>query len=159
MRLNIFDSYTYTLESIIQAGRSGVSILSVPIRINGETRPSRLVRSIPRYVLRSSFSIVRSMFVYRPGQTFFLLGLLPLIIGVFLSIRWLLFYFEDSLRSHVPSLILAAIMLIAALLCWLCALLGELNGINRKLLEDIQYQLRRDRLGDGRRKQADSYAG
>jgi glycosyltransferase involved in cell wall biosynthesis len=159
MRLNIFDSYTYTLESIIQAGRSGVTILSVPIRINGETRPSRLVRSIPRYVLRSSFSIVRSMFVYRPGQTFFLLGLLPLIIGVFLSIRWLLFYFEDSSRSHVPSLILAAIMLIAALLCWLCALLGELNGINRKLLEDIQYQLRRDRLGDGRRKQADSYAG
>lgn len=159
MRLNIFDSYTYTLESIIQAGRSGVSILSVPVRVNGETRPSRLVRSIPRYVLRSSLSIIRSMFVYRPGQTFFLLGLLPLVIGLFFSVRWLIFFFQDSTRTHVPSLIFAAVMLIAALLCWLCALLGELNGINRKLLEDIQFQLRRDRLGDGNDKQADSYAG
>ncbi|UXN66683.1 glycosyltransferase family 2 protein (plasmid) [Phyllobacterium sp. A18/5-2] len=159
MRLNIFDSYTYTLESIIQAGRSGVSIVSVPIRVNGETRPSRLVRSIPRYVLRSSLSILRSMFVYRPGQTFFFLGLFPLAIGLFFSFRWLAFYFDDSTRSHVPSLILAAIMLIAALLCWLCALLGELHGINRKLLEDIQYQLRRERLGDGRGDQAESYAG
>ncbi|EJN00616.1 glycosyl transferase [Phyllobacterium sp. YR531] len=159
MRLNIFDSYTYTLESIIQAGRSGVSIISVPIRVNGETRPSRLVRSIPRYVMRSSLSIIRSMFVYRPGQTFLMLGLIPLAIGLFFSARWLLFFFQDSTRTHVPSLIFAAVMLIAALLCWLCALLGEINGINRKLLEDIQYQMRRERLGDGSTEQADTYAG
>ena len=161
MRLNVFDSSTYTLESIIQAGRSGVRIASVPIRVNGETRPSRLIRSIPRYVLRSSFSIVRALFVYRPGQTFFVLGLVPFALGALLSVRWLiLFYIEGTTRSHVPSLILAAIALIAAFLCWLCALLGEINGINRKLLEDVQYQLRRQRFGAEARKQKDrSYAG
>ena len=161
MRLNIFDSYTYTLEAIIQAGRSGVRIVSVPIRVNGETRPSRLVRSIPRYVVRSSLSILRSLFVYRPGQTFFAVGLLPFVVGAFLSLRWLVFYLDDSARSHVPSLIVAAVCLIAAFLCWLCALLGELNAINRKLLEDVQYQMRRNRFGpgSGERSNDRSYAG
>jgi glycosyltransferase involved in cell wall biosynthesis len=161
MRLNIFDSSTYTLESIIQAGRSGVRIVSVPIRVNGQTRPSRLIRSVPGYVLRSTVSIVRSLFVYRPGQTFFLLGLLPFALGAFLGLRWLvLFYIEEATRTHVPSLILAAIALIAAFLCWLCALLGELNAINRKLLEDVQFQLRRQRFGADPRTQKDrSYAG
>ncbi|KAB0679384.1 glycosyltransferase family 2 protein [Aureimonas leprariae] len=143
LRLNIFDSYTYTLESIIQAGRSGVRIASVPIGVNGETRPSRLVRSIPRYVTRSTVSILRSMFVYRPGQTFFVLSLLPFGLGALLCIRWLLLYAEGSDRSHVPSLVVAAVALILAFLCWLCALLGELNRINRRLLEDTQYRLKR----------------
>ena len=147
MRLHIFDSYTYTLESVIQAGRSGLKIVSVPIRVNGETRPSRLVRSIPRYVFRSSISILRSVFIYRPGLTFFLLGLVPFAVGFFLSVRWLVLYFEGTQRTHIPSLILAAIMMIAAFLCWLCALLGEINGINRKLLEDVRYGLRRNRFG------------
>lgn len=161
MRLNVFDSSTYTLESILQAGRSGVRIVSVPIRVNGRTRPSRLIRSLPGYVLRSSFSIVRSLFVYRPGQTFFLLGLLPFTLGALLSLRWLvLFYLEGPGRTHVPSLILAVIAFVAAFLCWLCALLGELNGINRKLLEDVQYQLRRQRFGaDSRTRKDRSYAG
>ncbi|WP_152047154.1 glycosyltransferase family 2 protein [Aureimonas psammosilenae] len=143
LRLNIFDSYTYTLESIIQAGRSGVRIASVPIRVNGETRPSRLVRSIRRYVMRSSISILRSMFVYRPGQTFLVLSLAPFALGALLCLRWLVFYFEGAERAHVPSLIAAAVLLILAFLCWLCALLGELNRINRRLLEDTQYRLKR----------------
>jgi glycosyltransferase involved in cell wall biosynthesis len=147
MRLNIFDSYTYTLESIIQAGRSGVRIASVPIRVNGETRPSRLVRSIPRYVLRSTISILRSLFVYRPGQTFFVIGLPPFAVGAVLILRWLLLFLADSDRTHVPSLIAAAIALTLAFLCWLCALLGELMRINRRLLEDTQYRLRRAEFG------------
>ena len=158
MRLNVFDSYTYTLESIIQAGRSGARITSVPIRVNGETRPSRLVRSIPRYVLRSSLSIARSMLVYRPGLSFFLLGLLPFIAGTFLSVRWLAFYLDGSTRSHVPSLVFAAVALIAAFLCWLCAIIGELNGINRKLSEDVQFQLRCIRFGVGFSEQSDKHA-
>ncbi|MEF2074525.1 glycosyltransferase family 2 protein [Consotaella aegiceratis] len=149
MRLNIFDSYTYTIESIIQAGRSGVRIVSVPIRVNGETRPSRLIRSIPRYIVRSSISILRSLFVYRPGQTFFNLGLPPFVIGAFLCLRWLIFYFDGSDRARVPSLVAAAILLILAFLCWLCALLGELSRINRRLLEDTQYRLRRAEYGPG----------
>ncbi|MYZ50404.1 glycosyltransferase [Propylenella binzhouense] len=149
MRLNVFDSYTYTIESIIQAGRSGVRIASVPIRVNGETRPSRLVRSIPRYVLRSGISILRSLFVYRPGQTFFVLGLPPLFLGTVLCLRWLVLYLDGSERARVPSLVMAAIALILAFLCWLCALLGELSRINRRLLEDTQYRLRLAQFGPG----------
>ncbi|WP_307235190.1 glycosyltransferase family 2 protein [Pararhizobium capsulatum] len=158
MRLNVFDSYSYTLESIIQAGRSGARIISVPIRVNGETRPSRLVRSIPRYVMRSSLSIVRSMLVYRPGLSFFLLGLPPFLLGAILSVRWVAIYLEGTTRAHVPSLVFAAVALIAAFLCWLCAIIGELNGINRKLSEDVQFQLRCIRFGLGFGEQKDKYA-
>jgi glycosyltransferase involved in cell wall biosynthesis len=147
LRLNIFDSYTYTLESIIQAGRLGIRVVSVPIRVNADKRPSRLVRSIPRYVMRSALSIVRSLLVYRPGRVFMVLGAFPLAAGFLLSARWLILYWaEGTLRTHVPSLIAAAILVIIGVLFWLCALLGELIGINRRLLEYTQYQLRRERL-------------
>ena len=152
LRLNIFDGYTYTLESIIQAGRLGIRVVSVPIRVNEDRRPSRLVRSIPRYVVRSSISILRSLLVYRPGRVFLILGVIPLAAGLLLSARWLFLYWSVGAgRSHVPSLIAAAVLVILGALFWLCALLGELVGINRRLLEDTQYQLRRDRL-DARRR-------
>jgi glycosyltransferase involved in cell wall biosynthesis len=155
LRLNIFDGYTYTLESIIQAGRLGIRIVSVPIRINDDKRPSRLVRSIPRYVMRSMLSILRSLLVYRPGPVFMVLGTFPLAAGVLLSLRWLTLYLaEGTVRTHVPSLIAAAVLVIMGVLFWLCALLGELIGINRRLLEDTQYQLRRERLA-GRKDRTD----
>lgn len=145
LRINVFDSYTYTLESIIQAGLNDFRVVSVPIRVNGETRPSRLVRSIPDYVRRSTGSILRAFFVYKPGKTFFLLGLPPAIFGVFLALRWLVLYLGGTDRSHVPSLVAAAVFLILAALFWVCGLLGELFAINRRLLQDIQYNMRRDR--------------
>lgn len=151
LRLNIFDSYTYTLESIIQAGRSGLTVESVPIRVNEETRPSRLIRSIGRYVFRSSISIIRSLVVYRPGHTFFYLSLVPLGLSLFLGLRWLVLFLNDSDRSHVPSLIVAGGLATMAALCWLFALLGEVNAINRRLLEDVQYRLRAARLGPASR--------
>jgi len=153
LRLNIFDGYTYTLESIIQAGRLGIRVVSVPIRVNEDRRPSRLVRSIPRYVMRSSISILRSLLVYRPGRIFLALGAVPLAAGLLLTARWLFLYLSMGVgRSHVPSLIAAAVLLILGALFWLCALLGELVAINRRLLEDTQYQLRRDRMDAHRRR-------
>jgi glycosyltransferase involved in cell wall biosynthesis len=146
LRLNIFDGYTYTLESIIQAGRSGIRVVSVPISVNGKTRPSRLVRSIPRYVGRSSISILRSLFIYRPGQIFLILGSVPMVFGAFLLARWLILYFGGTDRAHVPSLVAAAIAIVVGSLFWLAGLLGVLHGINRRLLEDMQYKLRSQRL-------------
>jgi len=143
LRINVFDNYTYTLESIIQAGLSDFRIVSVPIRVNGETRPSRLVKSIRDYVRRSISSILKAFFVYKPGKTFFLLGLLPALIGSALMLRWLILYFGGTERAHVPSLVAAAVLLIGALLFWVAGLLGELFAINRRLLQDIQYMLRR----------------
>lgn len=146
MRLNIFDSYTYTLESIIQAGRSGIKVASVPIRINGETRPSRLIRSVPRYIVRSAISILRSLLVYRPGMTFIILGSVPLGLGSLLILRWLVLFAAGTDRTHLPSLVAATILIILGSLFWLCALIGEIIAINRRLLEDTQFQLRRTRL-------------
>jgi glycosyltransferase involved in cell wall biosynthesis len=143
LRINVFDNYTYTLESIIQAGLSDFRIVSVPIRVNGETRPSRLVKSIGDYVRRSISSIVKAFFVYKPGKTFFLLGLPPALLGTFLTARWFLLYVGGSERTHVPSLVAAAVLLIGALLFWVAGLLGELFAINRRLLQDIQYMLRK----------------
>jgi glycosyltransferase involved in cell wall biosynthesis len=147
LRMNIFDGYTYTLESIIQAGRRGTKIVSVPIRVNGETRPSRLIRSMPHYVLRSSLSILRAFVVYSPALTFVVLGAIPFASGGGLAVRWLLLLaFSGSERTHIPSLIAAAVLLITGFLIWLFGLLGDLLAINRRLLEDVQYQLRRDRI-------------
>lgn len=143
LRINVFDNYTYTLESIIQAGLSDFRIVSVPIRVNGETRPSRLVKSIRDYVRRSIASILKAFFVYKPGKTFFLLGLLPAAIGGLLALRWLILYFGGTDRAHVPSLVAAAVLLIAGLLFWVAGLLGELFAINRRLLQDVQYMLRK----------------
>jgi hypothetical protein len=145
LRINVFDSYTYTLESIIQAGLSDFRIVSVPIRVNGETRPSRLVKSIRDYVRRSISSILKAFFVYKPGKTFFLLGLVPGILGLILTIRWLVLFFGGTDRAHVPSLVAAAVLLITGLLFWVAGLLGELFAINRRLLQDIQYMQRQDR--------------
>lgn len=150
LRMHVFDTYTYTLESVIQAGRSNVRVLSVPIRVNGETRPSRLVKSIGNYVGRSAVSILRSFFVYKPGKTFFLLGLLPMLPGLLLALRWLVLYVGGTERSHVPSLVAAAVLILTGGLLWVAGLLGELIAINRRLLADIQYMLRREALRPGR---------
>jgi hypothetical protein len=142
--MNVFNQYTYTLETIIQAGLSDMRIVSVPIVVNGETRPSRLVRSVPDYVRRSVGAILKAFFVYKPGKTFFLIGLLPAILGSALAIRWLVLFFGGTERSHVPSLVAAAVFLILAAMLWIAGLLGELFAINRWLLQDMQYRMRRD---------------
>jgi glycosyltransferase involved in cell wall biosynthesis len=144
LRINVFDDYTYTIESIVQAGLSGMRITSVPIRVNGETRPSRLVKSIGGYILRVGGSILRTFFIYKPGRSFFLLSLTPAALGLFLAGRWLWLYYQGTPRTHVPSLVAAAVLLIIAVLFWVAGLLGEQFAINRRLLQDIQYMVRRE---------------
>lgn len=143
LRLNVFSHYTYTLETLISAGRRGLSVVSVPVRVNPDLRPSRLISSVPNYVMRSSVTILRCCLLYRPAQSFFLLGSLPFLLGVLLGCRYLwLLLIEETTRSHAPSLILAAILLIAGLLLWMLGLIGDLLSINRRLLEDVQAELR-----------------
>ena len=143
LRLNTFDSYTYTLETIVHAGLSDMRIVSVPIGVNGETRPSRLVRSIPDYVARSARSILRTTLVYQPARTFVLMSIPLALIGGLLALRWLWLFFDGTDRSHVPSLLVAAGMLLSVVFLWIAAVLGKLLAINRRLLQDIQYRLRK----------------
>lgn len=146
LRLNSFDSYTYTLETIVQSGLSGIRIVSVPIGVNGETRPSRLIRSIPQYIWRSSKSILRTALVYAPGKFLFRLSLPLLVAGLILIGRWLWLTIDGTDRAHVPSLVAAAGLLLTAVMLWVAAITGEQMAINRRLLQDIQYRLRKAAL-------------
>lgn len=144
MQFNVFNKYTYTLETIIQAGQKGMAITSVPIRTNGVLRPSRLVRSTPSYVMRSLFTILRIFMVYKPLRFFLMLGTLPFSLGVILGVRWIFFFFlQGAVRTRVPSLILAAILILIGFQLWMLGLIADLMGTNRKLMEEIQLRLRR----------------
>ena len=153
MQLNVFNEYTYTLETIIQAGQKGMAVISVPIRTNGYLRPSRLVKSIPSYVQRSLFTILRIFMTYKPLRFFMILGSIPFSIGMLLGIRWVvLFVLEAGTRSRAPSLILAAILILIGFQIWMFSLVADLLAVNRKVLEDIQLRLRRADLDSHKRK-------
>ncbi len=154
MQLNVFNEYTYTLETIIQAGQKGIAITSVPIRTNRYLRPSRLVKSIPTYVQRSLFTIIRIFMTYQPLRFFTILGSIPFTIGVILGIRWLLLFLSGTPRTHVPSLILTAILIIIGVQLWLFGLVADLMAVNRKMLEEIQVRMRRSAIESQQKKGA-----
>jgi glycosyltransferase involved in cell wall biosynthesis len=142
MVLNVFSDYTYTLETIIQAGQKNLRISSVPIRVNGELRPSRLVRSIVSYVRRSIFTMLRIFVVYRPLRFFMTVSMLPLLLGLGLGGRFVAYYLLGEGGGHVQSLILAAVLLLVAFQTMLLAVLADLLSVNRRLLEDLQQRER-----------------
>jgi glycosyltransferase involved in cell wall biosynthesis len=121
LRLNVFDNYTYTLETIIQAGRKNMAITSVPVRVNGETRPSRLITSIPSYIRRSIFTIVRIFMTYRPFRFFALLAACSFIAGLIPALRFVIY---------------------GGFVFLVTALLADLIAVNRQLLEDVRSRVR-----------------
>ena len=146
MQLNVFNEYTYTLETIIQAGQKGMAITSVPIRTNGMLRKSRLVKSIPSYVTRSLFTILRIFMLYQPLRFFLLLGTIPFSLGTILGIRWLIYFFLGAERTRIPSLILTAILILIGFQLWMFGLVADLMAANRKLLEEVQLRMRNQEL-------------
>jgi len=147
MRLNVFSEYTYTIETIIQAGQKGMAITSVPIRVNEDLRPSRLVKSIWSYVRRSIFTIGSVFLTYRPVASFIVPGLVVLAFGAVIGLRFLYFYLFGFGTGHVQSLILAAVLLLMGFMLVVFGLVAELLGVNRKLLEEIQWRVRRLEMG------------
>ena len=143
LRLNVINEYTYTLETIIQAGHDKIAMTSVPIRTNGELRPSRLFSSMWRYMKRSSTVIIRSFMMYKPLRFFMLLGGLLFLIGFLIGVRYLVFFFAGNSSGHIQSLILAAILIIMGVQTIVAGLLSDLIAANRKLLEDVQYRVRK----------------
>jgi glycosyltransferase involved in cell wall biosynthesis len=149
MRVQVFGRYTYTMETIVQAGSNGVVITSVPIGVNPKTRESRLVKSSSRYVWRSAQSIIRSFALYRPFRFFFLVGLVPFVMGALLLLRWLgLYLFEDDYTSRVPSLLGGIGLIVVAAQIWAVAFLADLQAANRRVLEDLRLRARRIEYGD-----------
>jgi hypothetical protein len=143
MRLNVFSAYTYTLETIIQAGQSNLRIASVPIRTNGDLRPSRLVKSIASYVKRSLGTILRVFVIYRPLALFVYVGSIFMAIGLISGSRFLYYYFATGGEGHIQSVILASLCITLGMLLYMMGLIGDLIATNRKLLEKINLRLRR----------------
>ena len=137
MQLKVFSKYSYTLETIIQAGRKGMAVTSVPIRTNEDLRPSRLVKSIPSYVQRSLLTIVRIFMTYQPLRFFMLLGALVSAAGLMIGVRFLWFYyFGGGGEGHVQSLILASMMITIGFMIFVMGLLADIISVNRRLLEE-----------------------
>lgn len=143
LRLNVTNEYTYTLETIIQAGHNKIAMTSVPIRTNGETRPSRLFSSMWRYMKRSASVIVRSFMMYKPLKFFSTFGTIIFFFGTFIGFRFLYFVFHGEGNGHTQSLILAAILILMGVQIIVIGLLADIIAANRKILEDTQYRVRK----------------
>jgi glycosyltransferase involved in cell wall biosynthesis len=143
MHLNVFSRYSYTLETIIQAGQKNIAVVSVPVRTNAPARPSRLARNNWHYVTQSIGTIVRIFMSYSPLRFFVALSSAPFLLGLAFIVRWLFIYWHGTHRSHVPSLVAAAILVLSAVQLVIVGLVADLLSVNRKLLEDIQLRMRR----------------
>lgn len=143
MRMNVVNEYTYTLETIVQAGRSKIAMTSVPIRTNAELRPSRLFSSMFGYVKKSMVTIVRAFMMYKPLRFFSIIGGIIFLIGFLIGIRFLVFFAQGEGNGHVQSLILSSTLLLLGFETLIVGLQADIIAANRKILEDIQYRIKK----------------
>ncbi len=147
LRMNVVSKFTYTLETIIQAGKNNIAITHVPISTNAKTRDSRLFRSIPNYVKRSLATILRIYTMYEPLKMFSIIGGLVFSGGLLLSLRFLYFYFTEGGAGHIQSLIFAAVLMLIGFQTVMIGLVADLIRGNRRLIEDTQYRVRKLEIG------------
>ena len=149
MRINVFSPYTYTLETIIQAGIKNIRVVNVPVRTNAYLRPSRLISSIPIYIRRSVVTIFRVAIIYRPLHFFALIGLVLFSMGFLIGLRFLYFFIYGESEGHIQSLILAAVLMLIGFNAGTLGIVADLISVNRELLEDLQSHAREQRYGAG----------
>ena len=143
LRLNVVNEYTYTLETIVQAGRNRMAITSVPIRTNPELRKSRLFHSMGGYIKKSMLTIIRAFLMYRPLTFFSVCGLIPFTVGMVYVIRFLIFFAGGNGAGHTQSLVFATMLIIIGFMTFVLGLQADIIAANRKILEDVQYRVRR----------------
>jgi glycosyltransferase involved in cell wall biosynthesis len=141
MQLHVFSEYTYTLETIIQAGQKSMAITSVPVRTNPYSRPSRLFKNVPSYLHRQVSTIIRIFMTYRPFRFFAVPGILLFISGFTIGLRFLYFYFTAGGSGQIQSLILASLFMGAGFFLFVVGLLADLIGVNRNLLERLDWKV------------------
>lgn len=146
MALKVFNNYTYTLETIIQAGRHNIRIVSVPIKVNGYLRPSRLISSIPTYIFRSVLTILRIFILYYPLRVFLIASVVVAVPALLAVIRFLYLYFTGHGAGNVQSLVLAGALLVVSTALFVCGILGDLIAANRILLEETRLRLLRQEV-------------
>ena len=148
LHLNVINNYTYTLETIVQAGRNRMAVQSVPIRTNPELRKSRLFHSMFGYVKKSMLTIVRAYMMYRPMTFFTIVGAIPFLAGLILGIRFIFFFLHGTGTGHIQSLVFASTLMLLGFTTFIMGLQADIIAANRKILEDIQYRIRRMEVGE-----------
>ena len=143
MQINVFNPFTYTLETIIQSGNRNLGVQSVTIRTNAPSRPSRLYRGMGTYLRKSIATVFRIYTLYKPLKTFFLIGSLLILIGGAIGLRFLWYFFQGDRGGHVQSLILAAVFLIVGFQTMLIGLVADLISVNRRLSEEVLIRLKK----------------
>ncbi len=143
MHINVVNDYTYTLETIVQAGREKIAITSVPIHTNPQLRPSRLFHGIASYVKKSMVIILRTYMMYKPLKCFTYLSIPPIGIGVGIGIRFVYHFLENGGAGHMQSLLLACTLIIIGFLTFMIGLVSDLMASSRRILADTQYHVRR----------------
>jgi glycosyltransferase involved in cell wall biosynthesis len=146
LRLNVFSKFTYTLETIIQAGKSQMAVAHVPIQANGPLRPSRLFANIPTYLKRSIATVLRIYALYEPLRTLFYIGGAVFSLGMVGLLRFLVYWFIGDGGGHVQSLIISAVLLILGFQVWVLGIIADLISVNRRLDEEILYQIKKHSL-------------
>ena len=143
LHTNIISGYTYTLESIIQAGQNRLAITHIPVRTNHVLRESRLISSVRNYIVRSASTIVRTYAMYSPLKFFFSIGMIVFLAGLILAARYLFYFFIGEGAGHIQSLILAAILMMLGFQTVVIGLISDLIAANRRLSEEAVYRLRK----------------
>lgn len=155
MKLHVFNPYTYTLETIIQAGHMGIKVTHVPVTVNPQTRKSRLFPSSGYYIRRCAPTILRAYATYKPFRTFFILGAIMGGFGLLICFRFLYFFIFSSGSGHLQSLILAAILLILSFNMFMLAILSDVITANRKLLHQIHYSVMKGQIKKAKKTEAE----
>jgi glycosyltransferase involved in cell wall biosynthesis len=150
MRIFVYSRFSYCMETLIQAGTSGIRVVGVDIEVNPSTRPSRLFKSIPEYVIKSGTTMLAMFVLYRPGKFFAVLAAIPLLGAFLLGLRYILnvYCYPVPERTYIPSLILTAILGMTGVLLLSLGVIAELLKAQRKLTEENLYLLRAQQLGD-----------
>lgn len=143
IKINVFDNYTYTMETLLQANAKDLKVISVPIRVNEQLRKSKLMKNIFDYIFKSMKTTIRMFIVYRPFRFFITIAGMLAFLGLIVVARFLYYYFMGNGNGHIQSLILAAILLISSVQIGIIAIIGDLLSINRKIMEDVQTRLKK----------------
>lgn len=142
LQLNVVNEYTYTLEQIVQAGRTSIPIMSVPIRTNGELRPSRLFHSMFGYVKRSMVTIIRAYLMYKPMRFFTTLAIPFFVVGFALGVRYIVKIFMGTAQGNIQSLILCSLLIMISVMIWVLGMMADVIAANRKISQEIQAKTR-----------------
>lgn len=146
IRTNIVSPFSYTIETVIQAGKKDMAVVSVPVNTNPKTRESRLFKSIPAFVQRQLSTIIRMYAMYQPLRVFFYLGTFLTVVGLIPVMRFLYFYFTSGGAGHVQSLLLGGVLLLMGFIAYLAGLVADLISFNRQLLEMTLEKVRQAEL-------------